>query len=66
LFKFGGNVAVSLAEYNELLQEKRRLKRQLAEMMLTKCLKQAKPVSKRLHEIKRRIQAYKEENNIND
>jgi hypothetical protein len=35
-------------------------------MMLTKCLKQAKPVSKRLHEIKRRIQEYKEENNIND
>lgn len=59
-------MAVSLAEYNELLQEKRRLKRQLAEMMLTKCLKQAKPVSKRLHEIKRRIQEYKEENNIND
>lgn len=53
---------ITLAEYNDLLKEKARLKRIMAECMVKKQLKQLPTLTDKLKKVKRMIEEYKEEN----
>lgn len=52
---------MTLAEYRECKEERRRLKRQLAQMILTRCVGQAQTIHKRFSEIERRCKEYERE-----
>lgn len=52
---------ITLAEYNDLLKEKARLKRTIAECLVKKQMKQLPTLTKLLKQVKRLIKEFEEE-----
>lgn len=57
---------LTLAEYNEFKKERFRLKKDLAMMIRTKCVKKVHDIKKRLDSINRQMEEYRQEHGLDD
>lgn len=57
---------LSAAEYTEFKKERFRLKKDLANMIRTKCVHKVHDIKKRLDSINRQMEEYKREKGIDD
>lgn len=55
---------LTLAEYNEFKKERFRLKKDLANMIRTKCVKKVWDIKKRLDSINKQLEEYEKEHGI--